>query len=267
MRGGRAAAAAEDGDTVSPDGGETRSEIVGRALVEGAPVDDDGMPGIRHERERQLVRTKVANELLHLLRAVDAVKADGIDVSAARNGAHEVLDEPPVARIAARIGGERVEDERLWAFLLDMRRSLDQPLVGGIGLKYEVPRAEREECIGKKGVLVDDVRMRKPHDGTDVGKDIGVKGRRRARRDLPSGGDDAADELFIPLVDDAVRGECVGLNRLRPCAQILRVDVADDNRRLDICELDAFAARMQFLRVVCPHAAVKDKRRRFQIVP
>ena len=162
VRGRCAAAAADDGNALTYGSGKSLAEVVGRTLIDGAPVNHERMPRIWHEGERQRTRAEILYKLLHCLNTVDTVKTDGINIAARRNLTHEFLGEESVTRIAAGEGGERGQDKRLGTNLLDMSRRFDQPFGGGICFKEEVPCPRSQKNIGKEAIFLDDLRRRQP---------------------------------------------------------------------------------------------------------
>ena len=256
----RTAAAADDGYTVTYDGGKPLAKIIRCALIKGTPINDDRMACIGHERERQGACAEEMHEFLHRLDAADTVEANSVNVAALHSHTNKFLNEETVARIAAGEGREGCQDECIRTDLLDVCRCLDQPLCGRVCLKEEVTRARRKEGVGQEVILLDDVSRRQSRDGADVGKDIRAERLCRTRGDLEARAQDALDKRRIPLIDNAVRRKGVGLDRLRTRTQILRMDLLDHDRSLDVCEFHALAARMRLLGVIGTHAAVKDER-------
>ena len=61
----RAAAAAGNRDTLAHDSGKAFPKVVRRTLIEGAPIDDDRMPCVRHKRKRQGACADEVHEFLH----------------------------------------------------------------------------------------------------------------------------------------------------------------------------------------------------------
>ena len=126
----RTTAAADDGNTVVHEGSETCTEVVRCALIEGTPVDDNGMTRVRHEGDRQGTRTKEMHKFLHRTDTTDAVEADCINVAALRDLAYQFLNKETVTRIASGESGERGQNKRIGCDLFDVRRRLNQPLGG-----------------------------------------------------------------------------------------------------------------------------------------
>ena len=221
MRRCRAAAAAEDGDTVLHECRQCLSKILRRTLIEGTPIDDHRMSRVRHQRERQRHRLEMMQQFLHLTYAVDTVEADSINLSALCHGADEILRKETVARIAPRKCRKGNLHKGMRACRLDIGGRLRQSLSRGIRLKEEMRSAAGKECIRQKAILRSNVARRQSDHRTDISKDVCAKWLCRACGERPAGTDDLRNEFVIALVDNAVCGKCIRLDRLRAGVQVL----------------------------------------------
>ena len=260
MRRCRAAAAAEDGDTVLHECRQCLSKILRCTLIEGAPIDDHRMPRVRHQRERQRHRLEMMQQFLHLTYAVDTVEADGINLSALCHGADEILRKEAVARIAPRKCRKGNLHKGMRACRLDIGGRFRQPLSRGIRLKEEMRGTAGKECIRQKAILRSNVARRQSDHRTDISKDVCAKWLCRACGERPAGTDNLRNEFVVALVDNAVCGKCIRLDRLRTGMQVLCMNPCNHVGRLEVSEFHALAACIGFLCVVRAHTAVKDER-------